>query len=235
MYILLFSLAIYFFAVTSSSSADLDIFSPDIKSVNEDGQSSGLNAFDNTFGFDPEAPLFDDAPGLDLQASLFDDTSGLDLQASLFDSLDTLNLNGNLSPDLLVATDNSEGCISMLSPSSTMLRGRADLCDTPAASSDSDAIPKLWTEEEVQDYWCSKKSMGGIASLPVCDMAPRFRSPSELAIGSGIIGPFPPSGFQNLLLCMPSKFMLHSVLVMQRRDSKGYWVYEKLLINLECW
>ena len=220
MYFLLFPLAIYFFAVTSSSSADLDIFFPDIKSVNEDGPSSGLNAYDNTFGFDPEASLFHDAPGLDLQASLFDDTPGLDLQASLVDSIDTLN--GNLSPDLMVATDNSKDCIAMLSPSSRRLRGRADLCDTPAASSDSGAIPKLWTEEEVQDYWCSKKSMGGIASLPVCDRAPSYRSPSELARGSGIIGPFPPSGFQNLLTCMPSKLVLHSVLMMHRKDGKRY-------------
>ena len=172
----------------------------------------------------------DPSSDLDLFALDVDSDSELTVPDLFSNDVDTLYSNqGDLS-NLEMTTDNPYDCLSTLLLPSRRLRGRQDFCAVSETSGGAEKdsslekfVPRLSTEEDVEEYWCQKSRMEGFANIPVCDTAPNERQLSDIANGITIAPPFIPSGFENLLLCVLRKFRFH--LVYEAKCERAYERY----------
>lgn len=181
----------------------MDLSSTDTEYLDEAGSNQGLFAFGDTSETDSEVPSLEDASLVNVAIS---------------------DSNRDIFTDLAVATDNPYDCSGPLSLlSRRIIRVRGLICNNPDASHGAeDSAPKLTTEEEVQDYWCSESHIEGFGNIPVCSRAASERLPSEWLLALDAPPPFPQaSRFQNLLTCSLSEFMLLACPRVRRQGGKN--------------
>lgn len=162
--------------VSATSSTIDDLFSYDVSAISDNGSDMKFLPLDDTFA---------------------------DIEVALTDPGYQSTLNDDIFTDYNLATDYSEECSTLSSPSrgKQKIRVREEAqCQNPAATQNEESAATL--KAKAQDYWCSQTAMAGFGNIPVCEDSPLHTIPSEVSLNPNAAPPYPDfSGFQTLLSC----------------------------------
>lgn len=135
-----------------------------------------------------------------------------EIESNLLDSLSTNEAGSTIGDNTLddfLALDDDSSCPSSFSPSRRRIRTRSDSSSCSATQSWSNNNPERYldvrTDEDVQKYWCSESNYAGFSNIPVCNLLPRAKIPSNLLLHPDLEFVNVPAGFLTLTLCQISK------------------------------